>query len=189
MKLGSTEAKSVDDLGKNRPKPGTYLAVVKHVDDTFEKNPDKLVVEFEIISGTVPGQAGKTHSEWYSTEAKHIVRITRLAMCCGILQPGEERDVDLQLLKGKALVICIEEHAYKDKLGNDKTGSQITYHGMWPIDHAEVKDVPKDKEALAIIGMRSQQPAAGSAAPSQPAQQSLPGTQQAPAAGGKWSGI
>lgn len=199
MRMNASNVKSIDDLGGNRPAPGKYHVALKHVDESLQgKNDSTIVCEFEVLHGTVPGQEKKTHTEYFSISEKALVRLTRLAICLGLMQPGDDKDIRFKDALGGQLVIELEQHEY-EKEGQKKSGSRITFMGMWPIDHADVRDVPKNKDALVVMhGQANTAPAQQGTLPSNgngsgqaPAQG---GQQQAPAASGaggdrKWDGI
>lgn len=54
--LGAKNVQSEDDIqGNARPLPGRYHVIVKEVDESLEKI-EKIIVEFEVLAGTTPGQ-------------------------------------------------------------------------------------------------------------------------------------
>jgi hypothetical protein len=141
--MGAKDVKSEDDVsGYQRPLPGRYHAVVKHVDESFEKF-DKLIIDFEVLAGTVPDMQGRELSEFFAVTDKAIPRLQRLALCLGLLQPGEpDRDVEFADGVGRDLVIEIEENNY-EKDGKKISGVRVGYLGMWSTNNAAVADVPK----------------------------------------------
>lgn len=156
VKMGAKQVQSEDDIqGNARPLPGRYHAMIKHADDSFEKF-DKVIVEFEVLAGTTPGQEGRTHTEFYSCTEKALPRLQRLALCIGLLQPGEEeKEVEFSEAEGKQLVIEVEENEYEkeDKEGNKKTqkGVRLSFLGMWSLHNKAVSDVPKNRDALKLL--------------------------------------
>jgi hypothetical protein len=146
VRMGAKDVKSEDDIsGFQRPLPGRYHVVVKHVDETFEKF-DKVVVDFEVLAGTVPDQQGRELTEFFACTEKAIPRLQRLALCVGLLRPGEpDRDVEFTEAVGRDLVIEVEENNYKDKSGKEVYGVRVGYLGMWSIGNEAVADVPKGK--------------------------------------------
>lgn len=180
----STKGHKAEDLGKGgdfgpEPEPGTYHAIVKSVREHFPKVPDKVLVEFEVLAGTHPGQKGKTKTEFFPYDENDlkdvdIERFTRLAWACGHIAEDEEKDVDLQELVGKQLVIRLEERNYKvtredhPDFGKTKKALNLSRDGgMWPLNHPEVETVPKDQEALKLRD--SSTPAQSSSATSETA--------------------
>lgn len=160
MKL-NTQGKKPEEIGTSDftpPKPGRYHVAVKTVDDTFEKQPQNVVVLFEVLNGTVPGQAGTSFSEYFFIERENpqdwqIARLTRFAWACGLIGENEEKEVDFQAAAGCQLVVEVYEDEWRDKDGNEKKKIKITKKGggMWPLGHKEVNDVPIDKDAAEIV--------------------------------------
>jgi hypothetical protein len=144
VRMGAKDVKSEDDVsGFQRPLPGRYHVVVKHVDESFKKF-DKIIVDFEVLAGTVPDMQGRELSEFFAVTDKAIPRLQRLALCLRLLQPGEpDRDVEFANGVGRDLVIEIEENNYKDKNGKEVNGVRVGYLGMWSTINATVADVPK----------------------------------------------
>ena len=147
LNLDTSGVNSADELGTTFCLPGRYHTVVKAVDESFSKFPEAVIVEFEILAGTVPGQEKKTHREFFSTKGKAIDRIKRFAMVTGLIGPNERKQVNLSDALGHQLVIEIIDEEYQGK-----TRSKVSYVGMWSPDHKEVADVPKDKAFLALHG-------------------------------------
>ena len=202
--LGATNVQSEDDIqGNARPLPGRYHAIVKEVDESMEKI-DKIIVEFEVLAGTTPGQEGTVVTEYFAVTEKAIPRLKRLALSLGLLRPGEpERDINFSDAIGKDLVIEVEPNEYTNKAGKEVKTVRLTYLGFWSTGNEAVADVPKDTEAVGDVrqtdawGQPVEQPAAnGQLANNQPvdsqaaspvAAQPTP-TATAPAAD-KWAGL
>ena len=146
VRIGAQQVKSEDDIsGYQKPLPGRYHVVVKHVDESFEKF-DKIVVDFEVLAGTVPDQQGRELPEFFACTDKAIPRLQRLALCVGLLKPGEpDRDVEFTDAVGRDLVIEVEENNYKTKEGKEVNSVRVGYLGMWSTANEAVKDVPKGK--------------------------------------------
>ncbi len=160
--LNAQNAQSEDDFSGNaRPLPGRYHAVVNHAEEkgSKRKGTPGLDLEFQVIcDGHSPdgktktsGQSGRTIPLFLSyvgsDDAKTetcISRVTRLALCCGVLRPGESKEVDWQEAIGRELVVEVEAQEYDDKDGNKKVGSQVSFMGFWSLGNKEVAGVPKD---------------------------------------------
>lgn len=161
--LNTQGKKSVDDFG-NRPLPGRYHVAVKAVDEAKADYPDTAIAEFEILSGTVPGQVKKTISLFLGKkEDWQLERIARFAMSVGLIGPNEVKEVNLQDAVGRQLVIEVEDYTNKKE---GKTYRQVSRDGVWPIGHEATKDVPLDQQMLAFA--RGTKPTAA-AAPATPA--------------------
>lgn len=143
MRLNAREKKSVDDIGFTPPLPGRYHVMVVGVDASLSKFPKSIAIEFEVLAGTTPGQAGRKHTEFMSTAEAAQDRLLRLALATGILSPGEERDVVFQEAVGRQIIIELESHEYQGK-----TTRRVPFAGFWPIGHKDQSDVPLDQEAL-----------------------------------------
>lgn len=50
---------------------------------------------------------------------------------------------------GRHVILEVEENRYKNKDGKEVVGSRVSYSGIWPISHVDVRDVPKNVQALA----------------------------------------
>ena len=146
VRIGAQQVKSEDDIsGYQKPLPGRYHVVVKHVDESFEKF-DKIVVDFEVLAGTMPGMEGRELSEFFACTDKAISRLQRLALCLGLLTPGEaDKDVEFGDGVGRDLVIEVEENNYTKADGTKVNSVRVGYLGMWSTANEAVKDVPKGK--------------------------------------------
>jgi len=154
--LSAKEVSSPNDLkGKQRPQPGKYHVFITHWDEAC-KEKDQLVVGFTVIDGTTPGQTGRelqTSMLFHDKDGKDLTdRITRLAMCIGLLAPGQEIDEDLtSKALGRQLVIEVVEREYTDKNSGDKKKAiDLANFGYatWAVDDPLVADVPKNANAL-----------------------------------------
>jgi hypothetical protein len=141
VRLNNKGKQTIDDFGANNPAPGLYHAYIKDVDESEERFPAKVVVEFEVLAGSTPGQAEKTHTEFFSLSEKALPRLQRLAMATGLIGPDEEKDVSFNDAVGKDCVVEVEEQMYEGK-----KRSRLTFMGIWNTDHPKVRDVPKGKE-------------------------------------------
>ena len=172
VRMGAQAVKSEDDIsGFQKPLPGRYHVVVKDVDESFEKF-DKIGVEFEVLAGTVPDQAGRTLSEFFSCTEKSVPRLQRLALCVGLLQPGEaDKDVEFTEAIGHQLVIEVEDGEYEKEENGQKVKKKktaLSYLGMWRLGNAAVADVPK---AADVMGRETKAAATAAASAAQPSQQ------------------
>lgn len=147
VKMGAKNIQSEDDIqGNPRPLPGRYHVAVKHVDEKMDKF-DKVIVEFEVLAGTTPGQEGRTITEFFAVTDKALPRLQRLAVVLGLIKPGEgEKEVEFSDGVGRQLVIEVEENEY-EKDGRTIHGVRCAYLGFWSLSNAAVADVPKDDAA------------------------------------------
>ena len=150
VQMAATGIESEDDVqGTPTPKPGRYHAVIKEVDESYERF-DKVIIEFEILGGTVPAQEGSTLSEFFSVTPNSVPRLKRLAIVLGLLTPGEgEKDIEFAPAIGRQLVIEVEDNQY-EKNGVTKKTRRMTFYGCWSLDNPAVADVPKNAEAMKL---------------------------------------
>lgn len=155
--LDASDCETEDDAHEsNRPKPGSYHVEVLAVDDTFEKF-DKIIVDFKVLNGTVPGQKGKVQTEFFATTEKALPRLKMFAMAVGLLQPGERKEVEFADALGALLVITVDE-----KVGQDgKSYVNTVWDGFWSLDNPAVVDVPRGEvEVMELVADASDSVAA-----------------------------
>lgn len=185
--LGAKNVQSEDDIqGNARPLPGRYHVIVKEVDESMEKV-DKIIIEFEVLAGTTPGQEGRVVTEYFAITEKAISRLTRLALVLGLLKPGEEdRDVAFSESVGRDLVIEVEPNEYTNKDGKEVKTVRVTYLGFWSTGNEAVADVPKYSAVDGASGASG-----GNGVSGGNGSQSIAGptTTQAPPAADKWAGL
>jgi len=166
--LSAENAKSEDDFaGRERPAPGKYHVIVNHAEEkgSKKKGTPGLEVEFQILAGDTDGQLGKTIPLFLSyiggDDGKSktcIDRVTRLALCVGVLHAGEAREPDWQEAIGRELVIEVEAQEYPDANGQMKMGAQVSFMGFWSLGNQAVATVPRDTDSP---GMRQLAKAGG----------------------------
>lgn len=195
MRLNSSGVNNENDVvGFRPPAPGRYHVVVKSVDESFEKI-EAVIVEFEVLSGTVPGQKTLVHREaMFLQNHEPTSQILRFALVTGLLQAGTEADVDFQHAVGRQLVIGVDKRKSKK---DDKEYTNISGYGldMWSLNNPEVADVPRQPnpmERQQTQPPQQQIPPAQSMQPQQQMPAPAPPTQQAPPPSNPnndWSGI
>jgi hypothetical protein len=184
--------------GKPRPLPGIYHVVVKTTDDSRTKVKTAsgvagTKVELEVLAGTVPGQEGREieHVFWLDENGNETEKHVRFCMALGLIQPGTTRDFDFDSeAPGRQCVVRLEEVEGKGKSAGKKF-LQIGNFGLdvWSVNHPEVATVPKNAQALALIGGAGQRQPSGV----QPQPQAKPVQQQQQAqpqaSGGGWDNV
>jgi hypothetical protein len=135
----------------DRPMPGKYHVLLQSVD---ENDPKIVAVDYEILSGTVNGQEGRTGRERIFRHEKDSMsvskRLVMFALASGLTsldamvqakQGGKKMAIDLQQAEGRQ--ICVE-------LMKDKTGqfTNWSYRGIWACDAPESADIPKNEGML-----------------------------------------
>lgn len=156
LQLSAKGATTESDVGSGKPLKGFYLVMIKDVDETFEKQVDKIIVDFECLAGTTPDQRGKVLTEYFATSEKAIPRLTRLAMCVGLLRPDEVADVEFIKGRGCVLFIEVEDNSYPDKTDKTKIieSVRVSFSGMWSIgnpDAAHLHQVPEIAAKIAEL--------------------------------------
>jgi hypothetical protein len=205
--LNAQNAQSEDDFAGNaRPLPGRYHAAVNHAEEkgSKKKGTPGLDIEFQVIvDGLAPdgkirtsGQGGRTIPLFLSyiggddnKTQTCINRVTRLALCCGVLQPGQAKEPDWNDAIGRELVIEVERQQEEVEEDDGKGGKkriwvdtkfvQVGFMGFWSLGNKEVANVPKDTTSP---GMQQLAKSGGNGA--KPATQAA-STTAAPAASGK----
>lgn len=155
--------------------PGTYHVVINDVreGETSQGKPiDGLTIMVEVLAGTVNGQANKTRSEaLFTPSMKDIERETQsgepgmarkklaaLFIATNIMDPnqlGKSVSVDTAKMVGQQCVITFAHQMERDGEGKYTIATkyiQISYSDIFHVDDPAVKDVPKNPEALALIG-------------------------------------
>lgn len=124
---------------------GRYHVEIVEVDESQEKQ-EKILVTFEVLAGTIPDCAGKRHTEFFGLTEAAIDRLKRLAMVCGLIDPGEEKDVSFEDAVGQDLIVEFVPNDYiSKKTGEEVKTTQMGYGGFWKTDNSEVKEVPRGK--------------------------------------------
>jgi hypothetical protein len=137
--------------------PGRYHAMVQEV--TVD-NKNQLVVDFEILHGTVQSEIGKTHREYFSPKVTVAKRPLAFAVACGITTEEELQELKTQRRSfsnydaavGKHLKIEIIEEEYeaeKDGVKSKRKSSKIGFVSFWRIDSPKANDIPVNQGAMA----------------------------------------
>jgi len=139
-----------------------------------EEGETAVEVEAEILAGTVPKQEKKTvkiflnypdesHSDgggFASEIIQHFCKATGLM--AADTPVGTDVEIDFSQAVGRQAIVAI--------LAPDADSKYARLNGsdIWPVDAAEVEDVPKNKGAIALL---NQSPATQEATQQQPATQ------------------
>lgn len=149
-----------DMQGFSPVKEGQYHLVVIEADDSLSKF-DAIVLKFEVLAGTVPGQEGKTFNTLFNMPAgshkdggrfcKQM--LARLIDTLGIAAfdaiKGKRSQVDFGLAVGRQLIanVVIEP----DNKG--KKWSKVDSMNFWKVTDPAAAECPKDVNALALLGI------------------------------------
>lgn len=171
MSLDATAVNDPTELqGRRDPDPGIYHGIVNEMDPSQDKL-DAVLAHIEILAGKsdkgdIAEQRGRTlrHAMFFQ-EGNYTDSHLRFAVITGVIEAGQKTE---QPQWGKAvnkqLVFRVEKRESRKEPG--KVYSQIANWGLdiWPVGHEEVRDVPKDREALALLQAAGGSPAPQSAA-------------------------
>lgn len=135
------------------PTKGKYHFCVVNCTESDPKASDKLVVDFEVLAGTVDGMEGRVHREFFATSEKAMGRILRLACALKMTtqeeikrkqELGEDLDLDFEAdAEGRQCCGEIIDDEYQGK-----TRQKLAFNGIWAVDAPDAKDIPKNKGLL-----------------------------------------
>jgi len=183
------------------PKEAWYHLMVSSVDLSREKL-NAMKVEFQVLAGERPTEVGKTFTENFwdpdpsANDGGKFGRKRRaaFALACGLLTPDELSSGSKQVVwaqaRGRQVVAKVNNYSRKTDSGKTYEGAQIDGLKIYRLDAPEAVSVPKNMDALALLGSAAPQQCHQMAAPA--ASGSAPGQQTAaPAATGgtKWDGL
>ena len=191
--LGSEGVKNEEDIqGNSRPAAGRYHVSIDDVsflyyDEDEKKNIeveedgqyDKIRFKFQVLAGTVPGQETREIEDNFFLTDKALPRLQRLALCIGLLHPGEQqREIHFSQAVSRQLVIEVEDNKYTNKSGREVETTQLGFMGFWSLTNQAVADVPKNQQAMQMVPQQAQQQAVPTA--QEVVQQAMQPAQQAP---------
>ena len=184
-----TEFQTPEDLdSKQSPAEGTYLCCVTGYDPSPRNVENAMRFEFEVLSGTVAGQSGKSFSELFNAptaKAKDggkffAKRKAKLMIATGLVtlqNLGKTKSVEWDDIVGKLCVVSVK--AKKDSKYVEIDGLEI----YSPTD-PKVEAVPKDAEAMDMLARST----GTTTAPSANGNGQAAATTHAPATTGKPAG-
>lgn len=157
VNVNANDIQSDQDLNQRfeRPVPGWYHVVITRVDESEQEYPGKIVVDFKVHAGTVPGQEGRTLREFFATSEASRKRLVKLAIALGLLNYRERKEVQFSEALGRQLVIEVEPSTYKKRDGTQVESTRCTFLGLYTPDDERVKDVPKDPELMNLCAPNS----------------------------------
>jgi hypothetical protein len=141
--------------------PGSYHAMLAGVEEYGGKTNDKLVFDWQIVTGTVDGMTGRSikdqvpykHDEWVRRKK------AKLAFVLGLTTPeaaakakaaGQPLSIDWQDAVGRHCCIRVKGRKYTKEDGSEEETTQVGFsedifainapeaHGI-PIDHAAIR--------------------------------------------------
>lgn len=157
--------------GNRITEPGIYHVTITNIREGEGPNGkpcDGFTIEGDVLGGTVEGCHGKTFKETIfmpnlkgteEAQAMALKKVTAFCIATGLMTPsqlGQAVDIDVNNAVGRQLVIEFDRQMAK----NEQTGKwdvptkylTIAYANIYHVDDPEVKDVPKNADAL---GMRA----------------------------------
>lgn len=153
-----TDAFDADNLeGFESVAPGTYHVEVTAVEEdaVSKSGSPQMVVDYEVLAGTVGGQEGKTHKDYYSRSEKALKRALMFAIATGLTsqeelkaaqQAGKSPVIDFTKAVGRQLVVEIEEETDQ----NGKARPKVAW-GIWATNSPKAKGVPLNQGRLAEL--------------------------------------
>lgn len=147
--------------------PGTYHLVITDIREGEGPNGkacDGFTFEADVLAGTTEGCVGKTIKETLfqpnmkGTEDSQRMSRKKLAaffIATDVMNPnqlGRSVAIDVEAAKGKQLIVEFDRQKDKD----EKTGKytiptkyiQVAYANIYHVDDPDVKDIPKNADAL-----------------------------------------
>jgi hypothetical protein len=154
------------NAGNRLSEPGTYHLIVTNIREGEGPNGkpcDGFTVEADVLAGTGKDCHGKSVKETLfmpnmkGTEDAQEMSLRKISAFCiatGVMTPdqlGKHVDLDVTKAVGKQLVAQFEQQMAKDDKGKYTVPTkyiQIAYANIYHVDDPDVKDIPKEKEAL-----------------------------------------
>lgn len=132
-------------------KPGGYHVMVQNVE--FDAK-NQMVVDYEIMHGTLTSEIGKTHRDYFSPSPKAVGRALQFAVAAGVTSEEELEELKRQRRTfnrykeaiGKHLKIELERDVY-----NGKERSKCGF-GIFALNNPKVANIPVNKGVLEQSG-------------------------------------
>lgn len=168
------KTKAKDDIQKRGgakfdddwPPEGHYQFLVTDIEVQPERMNNMIIVSLETVTGTVPGQEDKTPALflWYDEEHKSwndncMDRIIRFFWACGLIEPGEEKEIEPLHCRQKSFVGKVIKGKRKLKsTGETIEALQMADGQYWRIGDPEIKDLFETKELAPPPKAREEKP-------------------------------
>ena len=138
------------------PEKGKYhVQVVKVDEDGGQKG--EMVVEYEVLAGTTPGQEGLVHRDYFAKSIKAMGRIHQLAMACRMITAQQIKDLKE---KGQSPTYdfvndAMNAHLHVELFDDEYNGKTRTKcgFGIFAIDDPKVASWPKNHGMLKSAGI------------------------------------
>jgi hypothetical protein len=142
-----TQNASLDDFEQSGPvPPGKYHAKILKIE---AKDSKYFAFTFLILAGKNAEAVDMKHVERLYWSDAAAPRRKGWANRLGLLTEnglGRRVPIDWRNAIDKECVIEIHAEKFKDKNGDEKTSSKVTYLGIWSADDERVRDVPRANE-------------------------------------------
>jgi hypothetical protein len=157
MKVDTQQYQNESDVkGKPKPVVGKYHVLITHAKDPTDKF-FAVVLECEVLAGTVPGQEGKAVTVFLNMSdageetAEYCAKCSRWCMAAGLIGGGQaEREISATELEGCQVVIEVIEFKSKKMASGKDTGIGEFGLAVWSVDNPEVASVPKNLDAIRL---------------------------------------
>lgn len=144
------------------PAAGKYHVCIVKVDEDGGKN-GEMIVDYEVLAGSTPGQEGLVHRDYFSKKIKAMGRIHQLAMACHMItaqqindlkEKGQSPSYDfVNDAVGKHIHVDLQDDEYNGKI-RVKCG-----FGIFAVDDPKVASWPKNHGMLKSAGIAVEAPA------------------------------
>lgn len=143
----------------DRVLPGSYHMAIVQAEEYGGKNNDKLVLEYQVISGTTPGMEGRTikdnipmsSDEWVRRKKAKIafaIRLTTPEQAAAAKKAGKPISLNWSDAIGRHLCVRVKERRY-DKDGTEQVTSQVGFsEDIFAIDAPDAQGIPIDRAAI-----------------------------------------
>lgn len=160
--LDFSDMQTEADLDGYSPlKDGTYHMVVLECDDSFTKFADSIMLECEVLTGTVAGQTGKKVKTFFNNPSPSHKdggrfcrqRQGRLAMVLGLIDSsafGKQVSVDFTRAAGRQLMATVKSEQKSD---GGKSYPSIDGMAFGALTDPAYAEIPKDADALRMAGV------------------------------------
>lgn len=157
------------DRSYEAPEPGRYYVQVTGVDEdaVSKSGSPQMVVDYLILSGTTPGQAGREYRDYFSKNENAINRVLLFALATRVTSMGEleackkaSKNPVLDFSKAVGRNICIELDREEYPADSGKFRTKCGF-GIYAADSPKAKGIPLDATAEAKAGDASDDPFGG----------------------------
>ena len=164
MKIDMSEWDTDKLDGPNFPEYGSYHFQIQKIEEE-DAETQSMYADCEVLAGTVKGQEGKMHREYFSLKGKAYMRVASFAIALGLATKEElerckaegiEPDIDFQRAVNEGRQFCgrINKEVYQEK-----ERRKLNFD-MWPVSDKRAKGIPLNKAKLEELAARLKTPPA-----------------------------